>query len=141
MTRLQWLRRAVPSLRKLIRERGHDLPLTHRRLTMKVGLAGQGPFKREVLGATECPNGHATIEISTAVRSSQLALAVLLHEMVHATQPRFSHEHGPEFRKLAKRLGFGSPYKNIAIAPTLTGDGLALRLRTIGRRLGPYPQE
>lgn len=115
----------------MIREHG---PLG-RRLKVRSGISGTGPIKPSVLGATECPNGHATIEISTSIRSGTLALAVLLHEMIHASLPRFTNEHGREFRVLARKVGFTSPYRQIH-----TSWRLYIKLAALRRKLGPFPQ-
>ena len=132
MTRAQWLRRAAPSLRVMIRAH-HPL---ERRLSIRVGIKGTGPDKRLVLGATECPNGHATIELSPTIRSARLALLVLLHEMVHAAVPRFMPgEHDALFRKVARKVGFVSPFRQIHAGPRLDAE-----LRALAKRLGPYPR-
>lgn len=132
MTRTEWLRRAVPSLRRMIRQ--HH-PLT-RRISVRAGLSGTGPDKTCTLGATECPNGHATIEIANKVRSARLALAVLLHELIHAAQDRWiKGDHNPEFRSIARKVGFRSPYRSIQLGPKLDAE-----LRVIAQRLGPLPK-
>lgn len=80
------------------------------------------------------PN-YTRIVISPRIRSGRLALATLLHEVIHTAVPFSRRDHGKEFVCIARRLGFVSPFSEINVSPALL-----LRLREIQRKLGPYPR-
>ena len=58
----------------------------------------------------------------SVARGEQLrALSTLLHEMVHLVQPRGTKFHGPAFAKIARRVGFLSPWRQTPASPALSG--------------------
>ena len=128
--REKWLRRA----NRLLRKEFWEKPLQRR-----TGIFIRPQRATHLMGSTmieeETPK-YARIEISPKIRSGTLALAVLLHELIHADQPFKGAAHGASFSKMARPMGFKPPYSCVW---KITGL-LQTQLVRIRNKLGPYPR-
>ncbi len=78
----------------------------------------------------------APMYISTRISNGILACAVVLHELVHTAVPYNAPDHGKEFVRIARGLGFRSPYSLIHdFSPELRSEFVAIR-----NKLGAYPK-
>ena len=103
-SRKVWLRRAKVHLRKLL--------LPEEKLLFRSNTRISRDLPEGILGRTnfpELPTPFTQIVISHRIRSGSLALATLLHELIHTTTPLKCPDHGRLFIKPAPRLGFRSP--------------------------------
>lgn len=136
-TREQWLNEAVECLKPMFEEGNLTLPA---KLKVSCGwpshkaLAGA---KGRVIG--QCfkdicsETGHNKVFISPVMADAVEVLAVLVHELCHATD-NCKSQHGPAFRKMMEAVGLtGKPTSTVA------GDDLKVRLAAIAEVLGNYP--
>ncbi len=77
-------------------------------------------------------DGTAEIAISPEVDDPPHVAALLLHELVHLTTRRPSHDQ--VFQRVARSLGFVAPFPDAVAGPELAGV-----LNTHCVKLGPYP--
>jgi hypothetical protein len=73
------------------------------------------------------------IFISPCLGDAAQASAVLVHELVHAALD-CQGGHGPQFRKLAVKLGLEGK-----MTATVAGEDLTKRLNALVAEIGPYP--
>lgn len=129
-----WLQQAVTALRPHFRKAGVSLP------TVRVSCGWPGGRTRPAKGKTitgQCwtsaKDGRAQLFISPTIDSGHDALAILVHELCHASDAN-KHGHAAEFAELAYAVGLvGKPTE------TTAGGELAMKLATIATRLGKYP--
>lgn len=98
--------------------------------TLPAGLIG-----RTIFDPDDAP-GYTPILISPRIHSGTLALAVLLHELIHTAVPYKEPAHGKAFRKIASPLGFRGPF---SVIQNITPD-LSSWLISIRNKLGAYPR-
>jgi Zn finger protein HypA/HybF involved in hydrogenase expression len=132
MNREAWLSTAADLLRPVFEAAGYTVP------AVKISCSwpgGGAPSKR----AGECwPRSYSAagvneIFISPAIADPIAALAVLVHEMVHAVDDCVSG-HKKAFARAAKAVGLvGKP------TTTQAGPDLLLRFAVVIARLGEYP--
>lgn len=136
-TREAWLVTSLTPLRKLLGKAGapeFPAPLISMGLPSKRALAG----KTQRVG--ECwhersSNGRCTIFISPVLKDPQEILAVLLHELLHASVG-IDSGHRDAFATVAGDLGFERPYSE-----TNVGDRLKPALEALAKKLGPFPHD
>lgn len=120
MTREEWLKRAVRTLRPLLRKA--DIEMRPRwqvsmSLTSANGAIGQFWYE------SSSENGQVTnILISPTLSDPVEVLDTLLHEMIHASLP-VRTGHGPKFQKACRLIGMtkGSP-KSAGAGPELRAE-------------------
>jgi hypothetical protein len=135
-TREAWLEAARDQLVPLIeRATGLEVP----RVRVSCGFPGVNALSKDKYRVGECwaseTSGDDTFEIFLTPRvSDPFTIAdTLLHELIHAVVgPKEGHK--GEFRRVAKKLGFGGPFTVCVPGPELTDQ-----LIEIVGALGPYP--
>lgn len=130
-----WLVRAVDRLRSVLG--ATDLPLPEQvTVTAEVTRLPPGDSSHP-LG--ECwpswtrDDGVPHIVISQSITDALTILAVLVHELIHASDDCRSG-HGPWFRAWARAVGLEGPFPS-----TKAGPRLRRQLRPIAQGLGRYP--
>lgn len=133
MTREEWLKKAVRSMRPLLRKAG----LTMRaKWQVSVSLAS----RRSAIGQcwyemASASGKTANIFICPTVGDPVEVLGVLLHEMIHASLPHGVH-HGPKFARACKQIGLeGKP------THATPGPALKAELARLAAFLGTYPHD
>ena len=139
-TREQWLLDAVGALRAVFD--GRDLPLPPPdRLAVACGWPSVGGLAKvrrrigECWSSTMSRAGKFEMFISPLLDDPLAVLAVLAHEMVHATVGLECGHRAP-FRRAALAIGLVGPMR-----ATTAGDELGERLNAIAAGLGPYPHK
>lgn len=132
MTREEWLKRGVRTLRPLLRKAGITM---RARRQVSMSLAST----RKAIGqcwyeAASKSGQTANILICPTLADPVDVLDVLLHEMIHAALPYGTH-HGPKFVRACKHIGMT---KN---KPTSASACPELRavLERVAAFLGPFP--
>lgn len=134
MTKEHWLRRALPPIqRKVFRPAGLEVPddvrLTCNTLVVRVPENCIGQCESRELA----PRGVNLVFISPRIVRGDVALWILVHELVHAIDD-CQHGHGAPFARMARAIGLeGKP------SQTMPGPALRLTIEGIVARLGPYP--
>ncbi len=135
MTRERWLLDATEKLRQgVFREQGHDVP----EVLVSVGFPSRGATsaKRRRIGECWCQkasDGRNQIYIHPEL-DGPTALAVLVHELVHAVDD-CKHGHKAPFKRIAVSVGLEGK-----MTETHAGAELTDRLNGLIDDLGPYPQ-
>jgi hypothetical protein len=132
-TRESWLRRAAVELRVMIEQvSGIEVPEFH----VSIGFGGTRYEKgvRGVCWHTSCSSdGRNQVFISPELPNAEIAILVLLHEMIHVALNN-SHGHKGKFREIAGKLGLVAPFT------TATPDApLSFELMSIAHGLGEFP--
>lgn len=134
MTREEWLKRGVRTLRPLLRKAGIKM---RARWQVSMSLAST----RKAIGqcwyeAASKSGQTANILICPTLGDPVDVLDVLLHEMIHAALPYGTH-HGPKFVRACKAIGMT---KN---KPTSASACPELRavLERVAAFLGPFPHD
>lgn len=134
MTREEWLKRAVRTLRPLLRKAGIEM---RSRWQVSMSLTG----KRNAIGLCcyEAMSGSGkTVNIMVCPTLSDPidVLDTLVHEMIHASLPLGTH-HGSKFVKACKCVGWTTG------KPTSAGASAEMRevLRRVADFLGPFPHD
>lgn len=131
-TREEWLTRAVDALRPLFAEVGETVPAVR----VSVGFPGGGSARKRI-GECWAPgasvDGVAQLFVSPIIGSAVDALAVLVHELIHAIDECKSGHKGA-FRKVAVAVGLTGK-----MTATVAGPDLAPRLAALASSLGDYP--
>lgn len=129
-TREAWLRNAVDLIRPWFVELGATMPEYY--VTVSYPATGA---KGKAIGVCSFhgADGKPQLLIHPKLDDEVLILATLVHEMVHAVLG-WEAQHGPIFKKLAMALGLAGK-----MTATVPSDELETTLRTMLRRLGPYP--
>lgn len=131
-----WLVRAVHRIRPILSEYGLPLP---KRVTVRVGVTWL-PSGSASHPLGECWPSFATdagvpgIVVNESVTDEMTILAVLVHELVHASD-KCRSGHGSWFSSWARAVGLDGP-----ILSTHAGPLLQRQLRPIARALGRYPR-
>lgn len=131
-TREQWFEEAVEGLSAHFEMIGIDLP----RVKVSCGWPGGGSIRKRI---GECwtrsmsASGLNEIFISPLVAEPVPALAILMHELIHAADDCKS-KHGPWFGKQARGLGLLGK-----LTATYPSPELAQSLAQLAEILGPYP--
>lgn len=128
-----WLTRAIEKhLTKMFKHSGSPLPAVKVSVGLPYGRGG-----KKAIGQHWSPEASddkkGSIFISPTINDSLEVLGVLVHELVHAAVGN-EKKHGPEFRKVAVKLGLEGQM-------TATYPGLALQrsLRRVIKEIGKYP--
>ena len=134
MTREEWLKKAVRTLRPLLRKAGLKMC---DRWQVSVGW----PNKRTAIGqcwyeSTSESGKTKTIFISPKLGDRTEVLDVLMHEMIHAALPS-GVGHGAPFRKACKAIGMTKNKPTSASAD----DQLRCVLQRVGIYLGKYQHD
>lgn len=133
MTREEWLKRAVRSMRPLLRKAGIKM---RAKWQVSVSLG----TKHNHLGlcwyeGASASGKTAHLFVSPVIGDPVEVLGVLLHEMIHASLPLGVH-HGPKFAKACKQIGLeGKPTQ------ALPGPVLKLEIARLSTFLGDYPHD
>jgi len=136
ITREEWLNMGADSLRGLFKQHGYEVP---ERLRMTCGFPSRSAMSRKRQRIGECwdtaASADATHEIfiSPVLAEPVEVLAVLAHEMVHATVG-LKASHGAPFRKCALAIGLAGK-----MTATTAGDAFKQWATAILPRLGEYP--
>lgn len=123
-----WLYDAMRKLGPMLGEAGLALPVVR----LHSGMSPDWVTEQTVLnvGAHAMPtdDGSWDIYVYSSDGDELARLAVLLHELVHASVPdiEYDRSHGRGFITRAKRLGFVSPWSSGAIGPELRNRLAAL---------------
>lgn len=136
MNREEWLNQATLKLGSLF-PTGYSAPDVH----VSVGWPSRGGLseKKRVIG--QCWNSDSSedgvphVFISPVLQVAEDVLAVLLHELVHATVGT-EEGHKGAFISLAKELGLQRPW-----TATVAGDELKNHLKVIASELPAYPHK
>ena len=135
MTREEWLLDAID----ILREDFADHATIPEKVRVTCGWPSRGgrAEKKKVLGECWPPkcseDGHTEVFIAPTLAEGIEALAVLVHELVHAAVG-CDEGHKGEFRTVAKALGLTGK-----MTATSAGETLLVRLRQIESELGTYP--
>lgn len=133
MTREEWLKRAVRSMRPLLRKA--DIKM-RAKWQVSVSLASSRSAIGQCWYEMASASGKtANIFICPTVADPVDVLGVLLHEMIRAALPHGVH-HGPKFAKACKQIG-------LVGKPTHASPGPALKseLARLSAFLGKYPHD
>ena len=129
-----WLQNATSYFKDLFQLKNYTLP----EIQVSVGWPGGSGPKNKAIGQCWSPEMAGDdlhhIFISPAVSDGNLALATLIHELVHATVG-IKAGHGPKFRKCAKAMGLAGKMTATIAGPNLKAD-LDLLIKD---KLGEYP--
>lgn len=132
-TRESWLRRAAVELRGMISQvSGLEVPEFH----VSIGFGGTRYEKgvRGVCWHTDCSaDGRNQVFISPELPNAEIAILVLLHEMIHVVLNNAGGHRG-EFRKIAEKLGLEAPFTTATPNAALTYE-----LMAIAAGLGEFP--
>lgn len=131
--REKYLQSAIDVFAKgLFKLNGYGLP----EVKVSVGFPF-GRCSKKIIGQHWVPEASddlkGSIFISPTIDDTIQVLAVLIHELVHASVGN-QHGHGGVFKQCALAVGLTGP-----MTETLPGDRLAERLRGVSLKLGPYP--
>lgn len=133
MTREEWLKRAVRTLRPLLRKAGIQM---RPRWQVSMSLASS----RKAIGQcwyeqASASGKTANIFICPTLADPVDVLSTLMHEMIHAALP-FGTHHGPKFKKACDQIGLiGKPTHAYA------GPELRAELARVAAFLGPFPHD
>ena len=130
LNREQWLTHVAVLLRPWFSGHGFEIPLR-----VRVGVGALAPSAR-TLGVCY-PHvdraGFRHVTISPFIDDPILVAAVLAHELIHAGLAP-DEGHGPQFRAIARRLGFEG-----RLTQATPGPALRAELCAVLRQAGPYP--
>lgn len=131
--REEWLVRALPQLIKLTRDAGAKVYATP---FVSVGFPHKGGMakKKRVIGQcwTIPDERRSHIFVSPLIDEPVQALDILLHELIHAAEPKAGHKGA--FKRIALELGMTGK-----MTATVAGPELAAKLREIIVSIGPFP--
>lgn len=129
-----WLVKAIALLDPAFAVAGQSLPMVHASVGFGYGTRGSS---KNILGqcwdARASADRHAHVFVSPTVSDSVQALAVLAHELAHATLGT-AEGHGARFRALAHGLGLTGPMRS-----TVPGPAFLRLAADIVAKLGAYP--
>jgi hypothetical protein len=132
VTREQWLQQAILTLTPLFHTKGYTVPQCH----VSCGFASTDVKRGHIgqfWGSKASADQINQIFISPALSDSVEVLDTLMHELVHAVDD-CQNKHGPEFKKMALKLGMRGPMRNAEAGPELK-----IKLKELAITLGPYP--
>ncbi|MEO3863721.1 transcription elongation protein SprT [Acrocarpospora sp. B8E8] len=129
-TREAWLQRAIGLFRPWFTQLGAELPAS---ILVSVGFPSTGARSNRI---GECwtlanPASAPHVFIHPRLGEGDLVLAVLLHELVHASG---QNGHGAGFKRLAVAVGLTGK-----MTATVAGEALTATLTAMLDVLGPYP--
>ena len=124
-----YLQNVVEELRGDFLEQGVTIPLLH----ISVGMVGQGKTIALTYAKRHSPDGLNQVYISPTINNTDHVIHVVAHELVHVALD-CKGGHGPNFSKLAKRIGLVSPYSF-----SVAGPQLGRRAQEIKKKWGEYP--
>jgi hypothetical protein len=130
-TREQWLQQATTALRADFRRQGATVPDVYVSTGWPKG--GRGKVIGQCFPASMVADSKPAVFVTPALDDSLAVLAVLAHELVHATVGTACGHKGP-FRTLALAVGLEGP-----MTATHAGAALQERFRAIVARIGDYP--
>jgi len=129
-----WLHAATGLFRPIFASVGLSLPDVHE--SVGFGFATRGAAKRNIgqcWDKAASADGKAHVFVSPTIDDAGEALAILAHELIHATLGTKAG-HGPAFRAAALSLGLTGPMRS-----TVAGDGMKKHAAGIIAALGNYP--
>lgn len=125
--RVRWLERGYRVLREEL------LPDAPARACVSVSVTTRRTAIGQCFNQYVGPDGRYFLAIHPRNFTSALnVLKTELHEMIHTVA---KDGHGPEFRRIARAVGFTAPWTS-----TPATDDLAKHLERIAERLGPLPK-
>lgn len=133
MTREEWLKRAVRTLRPLLRKAGIKM---RSRWQVSMSLTG----KKSAIGLC-CYEVHSqsgqtvNIMICPSLGNPVDVLDTLVHEMIHASLP-FGAHHGPKFKRACDCIGLIGKPTSAHAGPVLRSE-----LERVAKYLGPFPHD
>jgi hypothetical protein len=133
-TREGWLLTACDALRPRFSKSGGSIPEA---LRVSVGWPKGARGKSRAIGqcfpGSLCADAQTAIFVSPEIGDPIEALAILVHELVHAADDCVSGHRGP-FKKLATAVGLVGK-----MTATTAGDDLRNHLTELADELGPFP--
>lgn len=133
-TREAWLQAFVDASRPMFRECGAELP---ERIRVSVGFPSKGARSKvigECWNAANSDDGVSEVFIVPGLQADPSRVAdVLTHELIHAALG-IEEGHGPNFRRVMKRLGLEGK-----ATATVAGDGWRSWALPIVESLGVFP--
>jgi len=148
-TREAWLTEGINALRPHFQDAGGDKPgrrgehdyTVPENVRVTCGWPSKGALARKNQRIGECWSDHASkgkmfeMFISPSLAAPDEVLAVLTHEIVHATVG-LKAKHGKLFKRCALAVGLVGKMR-----ATTAGPELAKALDKIAAQLGPYPHQ
>jgi len=138
LNREAWLEAAVQNLRPLFLGQGFTVP----EIRVSVGWPSKGALSPKKLVVGQCWFGSTAADGKPQLFISPLlddvieptgVLATLVHEVSHVIAGPDA-KHGPQFAKVAKKIGLEGK-----MTSTNAGEDLIVRFKGIQEALGPFP--